>query len=193
MVLVDTSVWVDYFNGTDTPESNILDSLVGSGTLLTGDLILAELLQGFARNADYRRAQVLLAEIPYADLVGREVALATAENYRHLRARGITIRKTIDVIIGTFCILHGHELLHADRDYDAMEKHLGLRVLRTRMMRCPERLRPQLALICSTSSRLLLHHHQCGTPVEVERKTDHQCSHPVDVIQCWSLSKIESF
>ena len=130
MVLVDTSVWVDYFNGVGTPESNVLDRLVGSGYLLTGDLIHAELLQGFIRDAEYRRAQDLLAAIPYADLVGREVALATAENYRRLRARGITIRKTIDVIIGTFCILHDHELLHADRDFDPMEKYLDLRVRR---------------------------------------------------------------
>jgi predicted nucleic acid-binding protein len=130
MVLVDTSVWVDYFNGADTPESDELDNLIGSGSLLMGDLVLAELLQGFTRESDYRRARDLLAEIPYVDLVGKEVALATAENYRRLRARGTTIRKTIDVIIGTFCVLHDHELLHADRDFDPMEKHLGLRVRR---------------------------------------------------------------
>jgi predicted nucleic acid-binding protein len=130
MVLVDTSVWVDYFNGADTPESDKLDSLIGSGHLLMGDLILAELLQGFTRESDYRRARDLLAEIPYVDLVGKQVALVTAENYRRLRTRGAAVRKTIDVIIGTFCILHDHELLHADRDFDPMEKHLGLRVRR---------------------------------------------------------------
>jgi predicted nucleic acid-binding protein len=128
MVIVDTSVWVDFFNGVDTAEVNALDGLLGSGRILIGDLILAEILQGFARAADYRRARNLLAEVPYVDLVGREVALAAADNYRTLRSRGITVRKTIDVIIGTFCILNNHELLHSDRDFDPMEAALGLRI-----------------------------------------------------------------
>jgi len=130
MVLVDTSVWVDFFNGIDTAEANELDRLVGSGRILTGDLILAELLQGFVRPADYRRARNLLMDVPYADLVGRDVALASADNYRTLRRRGITVRKTIDVIIGTFCIANDHELLHSDRDFDPMEEALGLRIFR---------------------------------------------------------------
>jgi predicted nucleic acid-binding protein len=128
VVLVDTSVWVDFFNGVDTAEVDELDALFGSGRILTGDLILAELLQGFFRNADHRRARRLLAAIPYADLVGRGVALAAADNYRKLRSRSVTIRKTIDVLIGTFCILNGHELLHSDRDFDPMARLLGLRI-----------------------------------------------------------------
>ena len=128
MVLVDTSVWVDYFNGVDTPQSEQLHGLLGSGFILIGDLILAELLQGFATDRDYRRARNLLVDLPYVDMVGRDIAIAAAENYRKLRARGITVRKTIDVLIGTFCIAHGHDLLHSDRDFDAMEKFLGLRV-----------------------------------------------------------------
>jgi len=128
MVLVDTSVWVDFFNGADTTEANELDGLLGSGRILIGDLILAEILQGFARDTEYRRARNLLADIPYADLFGREVALASADNYRRLRSRGITVRKTVDVIIGTFCILNDHELLHSDRDFDPMAQTLGLRV-----------------------------------------------------------------
>jgi predicted nucleic acid-binding protein len=130
MVLVDTSVWVDFFNGVDTAEANELDRLLGSGRILTGDLILAEILQGFVREADYRRARNLLTDIPYTDLVGREVALAAADNYRRLRRRGITVRRTIDVIIGTFCIVNSHQLLHSDRDFDPMEEALGLRVFR---------------------------------------------------------------
>ena len=129
MVLVDTSVWVDYFNGVDTPPTTQLDRLLGSGRILTGDLILAELLQGFARDVDCRRARDLLIDLPYVDLVGKDVALAAADNYRKLRTRGFTVRKTIDVLIGTFCVVHGHELLHSDRDFDPMEKSLGLRVL----------------------------------------------------------------
>ena len=129
MVLVDTSVWVDYFNGLETPRTDRLDQLLGSGRLLTGDLILAELLQGFAKDADYRTARRLLLELPCAELVGRDNALRAADYYRRLRRRGVTVRKTIDVLIGTYCIQHGHELLHADRDFDPMQRHLGLRVL----------------------------------------------------------------
>ena len=130
MVLVDTSVWVDYFNGVDTRQTNHLDELLGSSRILIGDLILAELLQGFARESDYRRARDLLDAFPYADLVGKDVALAAANHYRKLQARGFTVRKTIDVLIGTFCIVNGHELLHCNRDFDPMEKSLGLRVVR---------------------------------------------------------------
>jgi predicted nucleic acid-binding protein len=129
MVLVDTSVWVDYFNGIETPRTDRLDQLLGSGRLLTGDLILAELLQGFARDADYRTARRLLLELPCAELVGRDSALRAADYYRRLRKRGVTVRKTIDVLIGTYCIQHGHELLHADRDFDSIQQYLGLRVL----------------------------------------------------------------
>jgi predicted nucleic acid-binding protein len=128
VVLVDTSVWVDYFNGVETPQADQLDRLLGSGLILIGDLILAELLQGFATDKDFRRARRLLADLPYVDLVGKDIALAAAENYRALRTRGFTVRKTIDVLIGTFCIVHGHELLHSDRDFDPMERSLGLRV-----------------------------------------------------------------
>lgn len=129
MVLVDTSVWVDYFNGIERWETDHLDRLLGTDLVLIGGLILVELLQGFAKDADRNRARALLSDLTYADLVGRDVALAAAENYRKLRRRGLTVRKTVDVLIGTFCIVNGHELLHADRDFDPMEKHLGLRVV----------------------------------------------------------------
>ncbi len=130
MILVDTSVWVDYFNGIADPRTDLLDSLLGTGEVMTGDLILAELLQGFAREADVRRARALLLDLPYSDLAGRDVAIEAARGYRLLRASGVTVRKTVDMLIGTFCILSGHRLLHADRDFDALERHLGLRVLR---------------------------------------------------------------
>jgi predicted nucleic acid-binding protein len=130
MVLVDTSVWIDYFNGNATAEADLLDGLLGSGDLLIGDLILAELLQGFAREANFRRAHRLLLALPCADLVGRDVALTAAANYQALRSQGITVRKIIDLLIATYCVLHQHELLHADRDFDAFEQHLGLRIWR---------------------------------------------------------------
>jgi len=97
--------------------------------LLTGDLILAELLQGFAKDADYRTARRLLLELPCAALGGRDNALRAADYYRRLRKRRVTVRKTIAVLIGTYCIQHGHELLHADRDFDSMQRYLRLRVL----------------------------------------------------------------
>lgn len=128
MVLVDTSVWIDYFNGVDTTQSNHLDKLLGTGRILIGDLILVELLQGFANDRSYRRARELLLDLPYADLVGKDVSLAAADNYRKLRSHGITVRKTIDVVIGTYCLMHDDDLLHSDRDFDAMEQRLGLRI-----------------------------------------------------------------
>jgi predicted nucleic acid-binding protein len=130
MVLADSSVWIDYFNGAPTPEADLLDDLLGRELVATGDIILTEVLQGFASDAHFRRAKSLMEQLEYQDMLGKTVALSAAENYRRLRRRGVTVRKTIDVIIGTFCILQGVPLLHADRDFDPMEQHLGLRVLR---------------------------------------------------------------
>ena len=130
MILVDTSVWIDYFNGNDTAETSILDALLDREPILLGDLILVEVLQGFRSEAEFNRAARMLALLECRELVGREVALRSALNYRALRARGVTVRKTIDVIIGTWCILNHHQVLHSDRDFDPMERHLGLQVVR---------------------------------------------------------------
>jgi predicted nucleic acid-binding protein len=129
VILVDSSVWIDYFNGHGTPQTDQLDGLLGGDELLTGDLIWAEVLQGFRGESDFERARRALAELPYADLAGKEVALVSAQNYRRLRQNGITVRRTIDVIIATFCLQNDHALLHADRDFDVMRVHLGLRTL----------------------------------------------------------------
>lgn len=126
MILVDSSVWIDYFNGVGRPETDRLDDLLGRELLLTGDLILIEVLQGFRTETAFRRARTLLGQLAYTDLVGREVALAAADNYRRLRGAGVTVRKTIDVAIATHCILAGHRLLYTDRDFDPMVEHLGL-------------------------------------------------------------------
>ena len=126
MILVDSSVWIDYFNGVDTKETARLDDYLGSEPLLIGDIILAEVLQGFRRQRDHDRALVVLSRLAYRDLVGRQVALAAAENYRTLRRRGVTVGKTIDLLIATFCIERGHRLLYSDRDFDSMRRHLGL-------------------------------------------------------------------
>ncbi len=126
MILVDSSVWVDYFNGVPTRETDLLDGYLGTEPLLTGDLILTEVLQGFRSDRDFSRAKAALDMLAFQPMVGRDIAVASALNYRKLRALGVTVRKTIDVLIATFCIEGGHRLLHADRDFTLMEQPLGL-------------------------------------------------------------------
>ncbi len=128
MVLVDSSVWVDYFNGSTNRETDLLDRLLGDQVLLTGDLILAEVLRGFDAQRDFRRAKRLLGRLAYEDMLGREVAERSITCYRALRRRGITVRKTIDVLIASFCIARGHSLLHRDRDFEPFRKYFGLQV-----------------------------------------------------------------
>ena len=129
MILVDSSVWIDYFNAVATRETDLLDDLLGREPILTGDLIMAEVLQGFRSDADFRQAKAALDTLHYEPMVGREIALASARNFRRLRVQGVTIRKTMDMIIATFCMERRHSLLHSDRDFDAIEIHLGLAVL----------------------------------------------------------------
>jgi predicted nucleic acid-binding protein len=131
VIVVDTSVWIDYFNGVPTPQAGLLDELLGERVLAVGDLILAELLQGFATDLDAKRALSLLDPLEFLEMAGRDVAIQSATNYRRLRRRGVTVRKTMDMLIGTYCLMHDHEILHNDRDFDVLAKHLGLRVLRT--------------------------------------------------------------
>ncbi len=128
MILVDSSVWIDYFNGVETPETDRLDALLGSELLLTGDIVMAEVLQGFRHDSDFRRARLALDQLVFRPMLGREIALASARNYRRLRARGVTVRKTIAMSIATFCLENGHALLHSDRDFDAIAEHLGLKM-----------------------------------------------------------------
>ena len=132
MILADSSVWIDYFNGRISPETDTLDGLLGQQLILAGDLILTEVLQGFRRQKDYHIALELFEAIEIRNLAGRDIALQAAQNYRALRAKGITPRKTIDMIIGTYCIVHELPLLHADRDFDVLEAELGLRTLKCR-------------------------------------------------------------
>ena len=129
MILVDSSVWIDYFNGARTRETDLLDGFLGARRIMTGDLIYAEVLRGFRSERHWNQAKSDLDKFPFAPMVGRDVAIASARNYRALRAAGITVRKTIDVLIATFCIRNGHDLLHSDRDFDAMVRPLGLRVV----------------------------------------------------------------
>lgn len=129
MILVDSSVWVDYFNGKPTAGTDWLDAALGNKPLAVGDIILAEVLQGFQKDKDFQTAKDLLLSFPCLELAGRELAIKSAMNYRFLRKKGVTVRKTIDVMIGTCCIHHGFSLLHSDRDFEPMEKHLKLRTV----------------------------------------------------------------
>ena len=129
MTVVDTSVWIDYFNGVPTRETALLDALLGVEPIVIGDLILAEVLQGFGSERALREARAGLDRLLFQPMVGRDVALAAARNYRALRARGVTVRKTIDMLIATFCMENGHRLLHSDRDFVPIAEHLGLETL----------------------------------------------------------------
>jgi predicted nucleic acid-binding protein len=130
VIVVDTSVWIDYFNGVPTPQVDLLDELLGRRVLAVGDLILAELLQGFATEQDANRALRLLEPLEFVEMAGRDVAIQSAANYRLLRRRGVTVRKTMDMLIGTYCLMHDHEILHNDRDFDLLATHLGLKTTR---------------------------------------------------------------
>ena len=117
MIVVDSSVWIGYFNGTRTSQTDWLDSALGNIPIIMGDLILTEVLQGFQREKDFKIAKDLLLAMPFMAMGGRALALESAMNYRTLRQKGVTVRKTIDVMIGTFCIHHTLPLLHDDEDF----------------------------------------------------------------------------
>ena len=127
MILVDSSVWIDYFRGTSTAQAEMLDALLGHEPLIVGDLILAEVLQGFGSDRDFNQAKKLLTSLDVVNLVNPEIAIQAARNFRTLRAMGITVRKTIDTLIATRCIQSGFILLYSDRDFDPFVQHLELR------------------------------------------------------------------
>ena len=127
MILVDSSVWIDYFRGVPTRQAEMLDSLLGSEPVVTGDLILTEVLQGFVSDRDFNQAKKLLISLAVIDLGGKDIAIQAAKNFRLLRALGVTVRKTIDTAIATRCIESDFKLLYSDRDFDPFVQHLGLR------------------------------------------------------------------
>lgn len=128
MIVVDTSVWIDYVNGVHTAQTDILDKELQESRVVTGDVIMVEFLQGFRDNKQFKTARMLMDSLEYYDFVGKEMAIKAAENFRLLRKKDITVRKTIDVLIATFCIEHGFELLHNDRAFEPMKEILGLQV-----------------------------------------------------------------
>lgn len=126
MIVVDSSVWIDYFNGIASEETDLLDRLLGHEVVVIGDLILTEVLQGFRSDRDFNKARRLLQTLVLREMLGKNLAIKSAQNYRRLRSKGVTVRKTIDVIIATFCIENRLPLLHCDRDFDPMVSHLKL-------------------------------------------------------------------
>ena len=129
MIIVDTSVWVDYFRGLETEQTNWLEAELDRRRLAITDLILCEILQGIQGEKEYRETREILFTLEILSTGGQELALAAADNYRMLRKKGITVRKTIDCLIASFCILNHHSLLHNDSDFNAFENELGLSVI----------------------------------------------------------------
>jgi len=129
MLVVDSTVWVDYFNGVRNPQTDYLDQIADQTPILIGDLILTEVLQGFREDVDFEKARRAFGRYMQVEMISPELAVQSARNYRMLRKKGITVRKTIDSLIATYCIENGHDLLHNDSDFDGYEKHLGLRVV----------------------------------------------------------------
>ena len=129
MILVDSSVWIDYFGGSVTAQTELLDQLLGRELLAVGDLILTEVLQGFTDERDFNAARKMLTALTVVELGGQELAIQAARNFRALCKLGVTVRKTVATVIATRCIESGYDLLHSDRDFDPFVDHLGLRIV----------------------------------------------------------------
>jgi predicted nucleic acid-binding protein len=129
MLVVDTSVWIDYFNGVENSQTNFLHLALENTPILIGDLILAEVLQGFRHDPDFEKIRRTLGKFMQASMVNPALAVQSAGNYRFLRQKGITVRKTIASLIAAYCIENDHQLLHNDSDFDGYEEYLGLRVV----------------------------------------------------------------
>lgn len=126
MILADSSVWIDYFRGSVTPHTETLDAVLAREPVVIGDLILIEVLQGFKSEWHFYNAKRLLTSLIVVDLVGHDIAIKGARNFRTLRSRGVTVRKTIDTLIATYCIEHKLSLLYSDKDFDPFVTYLGL-------------------------------------------------------------------
>lgn len=129
MLVVDSSVWIDFFNGSGQPAAQLLAHLLGNGEvrLVVPDLVLFEVLRGFRHERDYRQARLLMQTLSVEPIGGAETMLAAAQHYRSLRAQGVTVRSSIDVLVAAFCIENDYALLHRDRDFEAFEELRGLR------------------------------------------------------------------
>jgi len=130
VVLVDSSVWIDYFNGASNWQVERLDHLLSRDFIIIGDLILTEILQGFTSDRDFKLAHDHLSLFKKVNLVNFSIAIKSAENYRNLRKKGITVRKTIDCLIATYCIENSISLLHNDKDFNPFSRHLMLKIIK---------------------------------------------------------------
>ncbi|MFC3075891.1 type II toxin-antitoxin system VapC family toxin [Shinella pollutisoli] len=128
MIVVDSSVWIAHLRDLSTPETSMLQAGLKLKQVVLGDVVLLEILQGARNDGHAANLHKRLAAFGTVSMLSPELAVKAAGNFRRLRAKGITIRKTTDLVIGTYCIEHGHSLLHADRDFDPMAEHLGLRI-----------------------------------------------------------------
>lgn len=126
MIVVDSSVWIDFFNGQNAPHVQRLRGALGTDEITIGDLMLCEVLQGIDSEREAREVEAILRRFNIAPMAGDEIAVAAARNFRALRRRGVTVRKTIDLLIGTWCIANSAPLLHNDSDFRAMTRYLGL-------------------------------------------------------------------
>jgi len=129
MVIVDTSAWIEYFREGESSVADKVDLCLGQELVGIGDLVYCEVMQGIRSPRERRKVSDLLLSLPRFDMVGFSIAEKSASNYRLLRSKGVTVRKTIDVLIGTFCAEHGLELIHFDSDFDLMAKHIGLKTI----------------------------------------------------------------
>lgn len=128
MIFLDSTVLIDYFNGRNNWQVEVLDSILGRELVVIGDYVLTEVLQGFRSDNEFQKAKTILLSFPCFNIGGKEMALQSAKNYRYLRKKGVTVRKTIDSIIATFCIVNKLTLLHNDKDFEPFSKHLKLKV-----------------------------------------------------------------
>lgn len=134
MIIADSSVWIDFFKGHPTPATAHLSEARASQDLIVGDLIMCEVLQGARSDKHANVCELAMRRCKFVEMCTMELAVAAADFHRQLRAKGFTVRKTIDLLIGTYCIIHRHTLLHADRDFEPMERYLGLKVVPTHYM-----------------------------------------------------------
>ena len=126
MIVVDSSVWIDFLNGRNAPHVRRLSTVLGADEVIVGDLMLCEVLQGLDSERAAQEVEALLRRFEIVPMAGDALAVAAARNFRSLRRRGITVRKTIDLLIGTWCIENRMPLLHNDSDFRPMARHLGL-------------------------------------------------------------------
>ena len=134
MIIADSSVWIDFLNGYPTPATAHLSGALASRDILVSELIMCEVLRGARSDKHANACELAMRRCESVEMCTMKLAVTAADFHRQLRAKGFTVRKTVDLLIGTYCIMHRHTLLHSDRDFDPMERYLGLKVVPTHYM-----------------------------------------------------------